>query len=103
MARAEVTGTVSQARENDLRKITIDVRTGEQCVALMTRVKLVDVATGLLVGPVLYSDNYFSLLRGEAKQVSLEFSAKNVSGGELAVQIEGWNVNPAELARVRIK
>jgi hypothetical protein len=51
----------------------------------------------------MYSDNYFSLLRGEAKQVTLEFSAKSVSGDEVAVQIEGWNVNPAELARVRVK
>jgi len=103
MPRIGVAGTVNQNRENDVRKLTVDVRNGDQCVALATRLKVVDVASGLLVGPVMYSDNYFSLLRGEAKQVTLEFSAKSVSGDEVAVQIEGWNVNPAELARVRVK
>lgn len=53
------------------------------------------------LAPVLYSDNYFSLLRGEEKQVTLEFKAKNVSGEEVAVQVEGWNVNPSELARIK--
>ena len=103
MPRVTVTGTVKQNRENDRRKITIDVRNGQQCVALTTRVKLVDVSTGLLISPVLYSDNYFSLLRGEAKQVTLEYSAKNVSGDEVAVQIEGWNVPPGVLARIHVK
>jgi len=84
-------------------KVTVAVRNGDQGVALITRLKLVDVAAGLLVAPTLYSDNYFSLLRGEAKQVTLEFSTKNVSGDEVAVQIEGWNVAPTELGRVRVK
>ena len=101
MPRIGVTGLVNQKRENDVRKLTVDVRNGDQCVALATRLKVVDVASGLLVSPILYSDNYFSLLRGEAKQVTLEFSAKSVSGDEVSVQIEGWNVNPAELARVK--
>jgi len=103
MPRIGVTGTVNQNRENDVRKVTVDLRNGDQCVALATRLKVVDVATGLLIAPILYSDNYFSLLRGEAKQVTLEFSTKNVSGDEVSVQVEGWNVTPAELARVRVK
>jgi hypothetical protein len=103
MPRVTLAGTANQSRANDVRRITIDVRNGDQCVALTTRVKLVHVETGLLVGPVLYSDNYFSLLRGESRQLTLEFDAKNVNGDEVAVQIEGWNVTPAELARFRVK
>jgi len=101
MPRLAVTGTVNQTRDKDFCRVTVDVRNGNQGVALMTRLKLVDVSSGLLVAPVLYSDNYFSLLRGEEKQVTLEFKAKNVSGDEVAVQVEGWNVNPAELARIK--
>jgi len=29
--------------------------------------------------------------------------AENVSGDEVTLQIEGWNVTPAELARIRVK
>jgi len=103
MPRLTVAGTVSQNRESDVRKVTVDVRNGDQGVALMTRLKLVDVVSGLLVAPILYSDNYFSLLRSAGKQVTLEFSVKNISGDDVAVQIEGWNVTPAELARLRVK
>jgi len=71
-------------------------------VALMTRLKLVDVTSGLLVAPVRYGDNYFSLTPGESKQITMEFNAKNVSGDHVLVLVEGWNAIPAELARVRI-
>jgi len=48
-----------------------------------------------------HEDNYFSLLRGETKQVTIEFGAKDLSGNQVSVQVEGWNVTPAELARVQ--
>jgi len=101
MARVAVTGTVSQARDKDVCKVTIDARGSDKSVALMTRFKLVDLGSGLLVAPVIYSDNYVSLLPGETKQVTLEFNAKSVSGDEVSLQVEGWNVNPAELARIK--
>ena len=37
-------------------------------VALMTRLKVVDDASGLLAAPIMYSDDYFSLVPGETKQ-----------------------------------
>ena len=103
MPRVGLTGTVNLSREGDVRKLAVDLRNGDQGLALATRLKVVDVASGLLVAPILYADNYFALLRGEAKQVTLEFSAKSVSGDEVTVQLEGWNVTPGELARVRVK
>ena len=42
----------------------------------MTRLKVVDDASGLLAAPIMYSDNYFSLLPGETKQVTIELTAR---------------------------
>ena len=42
----------------------------------MTRLKVVDKTSGLLVAPIMYSDNYFSLTPGEAKRVTIEFQCE---------------------------
>ncbi|MEI7908085.1 MAG: discoidin domain-containing protein [Verrucomicrobiota bacterium] len=101
LPKVKLAGAVSQSRTTDGCKVTVNLRNDSKAIAFATRLKLVDVATGLLVPAVLYSDNYVSLLPGEIKQVTLEFTARNVVGGEVAVQVEGWNIIPAELGRVK--
>jgi hypothetical protein len=103
MPRVEVTGKVEQTREENACKVAVEVRNGSKAVALATRLKLVDPASGLLVAPVLYSDNYFSLLPGESKRVTLEFPARSAAGDQVSLQVEGWNVNATELAKIPVK
>jgi hypothetical protein len=101
MPKIKVNATLSQARTADGCKVTIELRNDTKAVALATRLKLVDVATGLLVPAVIYSDNYVSLVPGETRQVTAEFTGRNVSGDQVAVHLEGWNVQPAEIGRVK--
>jgi hypothetical protein len=96
-------GTVENTQRADACRLTVNLRNGNKGVALMTRLKLVDVASCLLVAPVRYSDNYFSLTPGESKQATVEFSTKNVSGDDVSLLVDGWNASPAELARVHIE
>jgi P pilus assembly chaperone PapD len=42
--------------------------------------------------PVFYSDNYFSLLPGEKKQIRLSYDA-GLDGKEVSLFTEGWNVD----------
>jgi hypothetical protein len=100
MERVKVKGTAKVMNDGDSYLVTVDVRNENQALALMTRLKLVDVATGLLVAPVMYSDNYFSLLPGESRVATLRFRARDVSGNQGVLMVEGWNVTPAELARI---
>jgi hypothetical protein len=102
MAKVAVTGTVGKTQAGDACSVAVDIRNGNQGVALMTRLKLLDVTSGLLIAPVRYGDNYFSLTPGKSKRTTVEFNAKNVSGDHVSVLVEGWNVVPVELARVRI-
>jgi hypothetical protein len=103
LAKVGVSGSVKSTQKGDACKLRATMHNPSQCVALMTRLKLVDTTSGLLVAPIMYSDNYFSLTGGQSKQVAIEFNAKDLAGGEVALLVEGWNVLPAEVARFRIK
>jgi hypothetical protein len=100
MGKAELTGTVKKAQEGDTCRLTVGVANANNGVALAVRVKVVDPATGLLVAPVLYSDNYFSLVPGEMREVAVEYRAGKVAGKDVKVMVEGWNVTEKELLTV---
>jgi len=42
--------------------------------------------------PVLWDDNYFSLLPGESREVSAVFAAADTGSVEPAVEVDGWNI-----------
>lgn len=57
-------------------------------VAFFNRVTLLDAKTKNRVLPVFYSDNYFSVLPGAEKTITVEYENSN----PLLISIEGWNV-----------
>ena len=59
-------------------------------VAFFNRVSLVDAKTKQRLLPVFYSDNYFSVLPGESKTVTLDFTPH--TGETPMVSVRGWNV-----------
>lgn len=58
--------------------------------ALMIRLKA--VAGGEMVLPVIYSDNYFSLLPGEEKLVDIEFADSDIVSGKPDIELSGFNI-----------
>lgn len=57
-------------------------------VAFFNRIALINSKTGKRVLPAFYDDNYVSVLPGESKTVTIEFSGNQKN----AVEIYGWNV-----------
>jgi hypothetical protein len=80
---------------NELYTITLSNQSSTP--ALLTRVKTISSATGEQVLPAFYSDNYFALIPGESKTITIEFAEKYLEGGTPQFSIEGWNTNPREL------
>ena len=97
MRKVDLSGWVKKAQDGETWKITVNVANPNKGVALMVRLKVVDPVSGLLVAPIIYSDNYFSLVPDESRQVGIEYRAKKVLGKEVKVMVEGWNVTPKEL------
>ena len=75
---------------------TVEVTNDSDTPALMIRLKAQN-SEGEQVLPVFWEDNYFSLMPGESKTVSLEFAAKNLNGGIPALSVEGFNIIPQDI------
>ncbi len=60
--------------------------------ALMIRLNVVGGKDGQQILPVFYSDNYFSLLPGEKKEVRMSWKDEDTRGNEGKVLITGYNV-----------
>jgi hypothetical protein len=97
MNKAEVSGNVKRALQGETCKFKVDLANTNKAVALMVRVKMMDSAAELLVAPVIYTENYFSLVPGESRQITIECRADKIAGKEVKVMIEGWNVTEKEL------
>ena len=64
--------------------------------AMMLRLKVEDPATGDLVLPVLYSDNYFFLMPGESRTVTVKVRREDCAGRPF-VSLSGFNVPETKL------
>ena len=58
----------------------------------MIRLNVVGDKDGQQLLPVFYSDNYFSLLPGEKKEVRMNWKDEDTRGNEGKVVISGYNV-----------
>ncbi len=58
-------------------------------VAFFNRVALINGNSGERILPAFYDDNYVSILPGESKTVTVEYTGKQ---NNLAVEVYGWNV-----------
>jgi len=66
-------------------------------VAFFNRVALINSNNNERILPSFYDDNYVSILPGESKTITVEYTGKQ---SNLAVEVYGWNV---EKQKVNIK
>jgi hypothetical protein len=68
--------TISNAKENP--------------IAFFTRLSLINTKTKQRILPAFYSDNYISVLPGETKKITIDYTP--AANENAAVEVEGWNV-----------
>jgi hypothetical protein len=71
---------------------TVTVENTGASLAFLTQLQLLDKA-GRPVRPSFYTDNFFSLLPGEKRAVTIETERANLAGGD-ALVVKGWNAAP---------
>jgi hypothetical protein len=91
--KSTVAGAIGDG--NDLYTITLTNNSGVP--AVQTRIRTISEVTGEDVLPTFYSDNYFSLMPGESKTVTVEFNPKYLEGGAVSFELSGWNTQTAAL------
>jgi mannosylglycoprotein endo-beta-mannosidase len=88
---------IVEATQNYLKnslgsRITVTLRNpADGPLAFFDRISLVDPVTKQRLLPVFYSDNYLSILPGESKTVTLDYTPRPGAAAPL-VSVRGWNV-----------
>jgi exo-1,4-beta-D-glucosaminidase len=60
-------------------------------IAFFTELKMVDSATGLSILPVIWSDNYISLVPGETAIYTAKIRKEHLKNSEAVFVYKGWN------------
>ena len=89
-AKLSVRNALSE--EDGTYKMAVTIKNTSSTPALMIRLKVSGKESGERILPVLYEDNYFSLLGGEEKTVTVSFKAEDSRGERPALELEGFNV-----------
>ncbi len=91
-SKVAITKTVQGTGANSTVTVIAENKSGS--VAFMVHPRLTRGKGGEDVTPILWSDNYFSLLPGEKKSVTAKFDSSALRGAAAELVVEGWNVEP---------
>ncbi|MGM9476703.1 glycoside hydrolase family 2 protein [Pedobacter sp. GSP4] len=79
---------VAAIKKNGKVEVTLSNANGNP-VAFFNRVALINSNSNERILPAFYNDNYVSILPGESKTVTVEYTGAH---NDLAVEVYGWNV-----------
>lgn len=79
-------------RQGDRWKLTTDIHNPSNSPVLFVKLKAVRGKTGDRILPVLYSDNYVSLLPGDRQSIQTEVLDADTRGETPGMVVEGFNV-----------
>ncbi len=78
---------------------TITLTNNGPAPAVQTRIRTVGSVTGEDILPAFYSDNYFALMPGESKKVTVEFRPERLQGQTPVFELSGWNTRVETVGR----
>jgi exo-1,4-beta-D-glucosaminidase len=78
----------------ETRMIHLNLKNTSGSVAFMVHPRLTKGPNGDDLVPVFWDDNYFSLLPGEEKTVSVSFALVDLAGTEPSLTLDGYNIAP---------
>ncbi len=69
------------------------VENPEKNLAMFVHLSVKRSNDGKEILPVLWQDNYFSLLPGEKRDITAEYRQSDVHNSKPMVSVDGWNVS----------
>jgi exo-1,4-beta-D-glucosaminidase len=76
--------------EDAITRVTIE--NPGKTIAFFVRLKLDKGKAGEEILPVLWQDNYISLLPGEKREITATYRASSLGAAQPEVEVSGWNV-----------
>jgi exo-1,4-beta-D-glucosaminidase len=84
-AQSELGGTEGKTR--------VTIENPSKTLAFFVRLKVNKSSDGEEILPVVWEDNYFSLLPGEKREITAAYRASDLGDAKPVVEVGGWNVN----------
>jgi mannosylglycoprotein endo-beta-mannosidase len=97
LAKVDLTPAIKKSVKNGRQYVEVKLTNGTKGLAFFTRVKLQRKKDQSLVRPAFYSDNYFSLLPGESKTITIDFDLTELKGDTFDTIVEGFNVKSKKI------
>jgi exo-1,4-beta-D-glucosaminidase len=76
--------------EEEITHVTVE--NPSKSLAFFVRLKVEKSTKGEEILPVVWEDNYISLLPGEKREITASYRASELGGAKPAVEVSGWNV-----------
>jgi exo-1,4-beta-D-glucosaminidase len=84
--------TSRSERQGDEEVTSVILRNPSKNLAFFVRLKVDKGKGGEEILPVLWEDNYFSLMPGEIREITATYHANDLGSVNPVVEIRGWNV-----------
>jgi len=88
--KLKVTDRTERKGEESTTHVTIE--NPSKSLAFFVRLKIDKGAKGEEILPVVWEDNYISLLPGEKREITASYRASELGTAKAAVEVSGWNV-----------
>ena len=88
--KLKVTDHSENKGEEEITHVTLE--NPSKSLAFFVRLKVDKGAKGEEILPVVWEDNYISLLPGEKREVTATYRASELGTAKPSVEVSGWNV-----------
>jgi exo-1,4-beta-D-glucosaminidase len=96
LPKVSVNMTTETKQEDEGQVTHVQLKNENPNLAFFIRMNLTSCSTGADVLPILWSDNYISLLPGETRDLTATYGARRPEA--IRVDVAGWNVNHSSSA-----
>jgi exo-1,4-beta-D-glucosaminidase len=93
LQKLHLDASASAGRQAQGEEVRVQIHNPSKNLAFQIHLSVVDQKNGEEILPVLWEDNYFSLLPGESRAVAAEYSSI-ANAVHLRLEVNGWNVDP---------
>ena len=90
--KLKMTDRTERKGEESITHVTIE--NPSKSLAFFVRLKVDKGAKGEEILPVVWEDNYISLLPGEKREITASYRASELGASKPMVEVSGWNVEP---------
>src|SRR5262249_26688412 len=94
LPKVKVTATSRDERKGDEGTTHVTLQNSSKSLAFFVRLKLNKGKDGEEILPVLWQDNYVSLMPGEKREITATYPVRDLGAAKPSLEVSGWNVAP---------